>query len=802
MVFALALALALGIVVCKRRSIVSPTSPTFSFNQSLQGATDCLLLAELSAFESNPSQTKHTYCTKEVRDKLLTLFYVVSRRPSQSRAMADEGTGAGEAQPSQASAAGQHNTSSSKKSEYTPSPKKWLVRFTILATVCLVIMLVYGVVVNVAARKSPFDEFCWAGGVTSTSAAFRSRAPPGTTRRFVVADTSALDAGIVLSQTLEFPSGVDVAVHSVNVTGLTPNTKYYYGQLGDDNTILSSGQFSTPTAEGTPFNFTIVTAGCILSGSSGAFSEIANQDPPFMMLHAGDLHYEDPGAASVDQRVDDISLAWANEDQRQVFQSAAIGYMWDDHDYCGNNRNSDCDGRESARKAYQKAVPHYPLAGASSDINAGAGELLDVAPYQAFTIGTVRFILSDLRSEAVLSTSTSRGSIYSDEQKDWLFDELSNASAYDFVVWLSSRPWTGNESRGEDTWQGFAADREELSDHIAATIGAGKRNLFVVSSDAHMVAYDDGRNTDFSSNSNAAGGGAGFPLLQSGPLYNIGSTKGGAMSEGCFTTLFEMNSQYSTLEFLFNGSSPCIKVRSYRTHEQGPSDLLISQDLCGDLFYNDSMPEKTSSCDAPLLHTGTLVLLIVAVVVGFIAFIVLAAIGCSVACCELAELTAVATVFGGVVLLIGVVIPAGLGLTANGYFYFHLSPTFGAMLAIAVAYTVCTALHIWEVKSQKAVVKDTTELEMVTREPAASKLEEPEPTAGTSTDNEASGAGTKAGSEANAEADPEAGEGTVETRPTEPSEATDQNGAGDCDEPKPEPGSAGGVIGTAEQTTA
>lgn len=44
--------------------------------------------------------------------------------------------------------------------------------------------------------------------------------------------------------------------------------------------------------------------------------------------------------------------------------------------------------------------------------------------------------------------------------------------------------------------------------------------------DAHMLAIDDGTNTDYSTGNDANSTGAGFPILQSAPLANYGSVKG------------------------------------------------------------------------------------------------------------------------------------------------------------------------------------------------------------------------------------------------------------------------------------
>ncbi|KAL3780884.1 hypothetical protein ACHAW5_001351 [Stephanodiscus triporus] len=188
--------------------------------------------------------------------------------------------------------------------------------------------------------------------------------------------------------------------------------------------------------------------------------------------------------------------------------------MWDDHDWLGDNQDSKDKGAAAvAKQSYTLGIPHYAL----------GSSLLDEthsAKYQAFTIGTVRFIMTDLRSESVRSTELYSGKMYSQQQKEWFFNKLSQAAEFDYVVWVSTRPWTDSVEVGLDSWGGFVSDCDELSSHIAATIETGPRNLLVLSGDNHMVAFNDGSNTDFSGQDDFPGG---FPLLHSGPTSNYGS---------------------------------------------------------------------------------------------------------------------------------------------------------------------------------------------------------------------------------------------------------------------------------------
>ena len=83
------------------------------------------------------------------------------------------------------------------------------------------------------------------------------------------------------------------------------------------------------------------------------------------------------------------------------------------------------------------------------------------SPFHACTIvGTERFIVWDVRSE---STNTS---MFSDIQWEWSLVELEAADSYDFVVWVTSRPWIGPAVIGDDAWRGQPDDHALVSEWI------------------------------------------------------------------------------------------------------------------------------------------------------------------------------------------------------------------------------------------------------------------------------------------------------------------------------------------------
>src|SRR5690606_17415587 len=146
---------------------------------------------------------------------------------------------------------------------------------------------------------------------------------------------------------------------------------------------------------------------------------------------------------------------------------------------------------------YQEYVPHYPLA-------AGSG---NVPIYQAFTIGRVRFILCDLRSEKTPRSEPDdpAKTMMGSAQKAWFKSQLLAArDQYPLMIWISTVPWIGQADDGEDFWAGYTTERQELAEFIEHY---NINNLLMLCGDAHMVALDDGSNTNY------AGSGPGFPLM-------------------------------------------------------------------------------------------------------------------------------------------------------------------------------------------------------------------------------------------------------------------------------------------------
>ena len=309
------------------------------------------------------------------------------------------------------------------------------------------------------------------------------------------------------------------------VSGLDPGTAYTYRVVvdGQPDGGRGHGAFETPVAG--PMSFTVTVGACARTGSNGAVFDAIRSEDPVLHLVTGDLHYEDIESSAPGPYLDAYGRALATPAQAALARSVPMAYVWDDHDYGINDSDASSPGRSAAeREAYRRAVPDSGVENGDRPIN------------QAFSIGRVRFVLTDLRSEKTQET------MLGEEQLDWLLDELATASTtHAVVVWVSSVPWIGTASPGADAWYGVPNERTRISNAIAE---AGIANLVMIAGDAHMVAIDDGSNSDYSTS-----GGAGFPVLHAGALDRPGSMKGGPYSEGAFPG----SGQYGRIDVEDNG---------------------------------------------------------------------------------------------------------------------------------------------------------------------------------------------------------------------------------------------------------
>jgi phosphodiesterase/alkaline phosphatase D-like protein len=360
-----------------------------------------------------------------------------------------------------------------------------------------------------AAADMGVVEWMWVGGVTPTGAAVRLRTAAETDMvRLLVSESADLSSPMTVAQAR--PDGDRVA--DLHVSGLRPDTRYFYAAEVDGE-VDSDRVQSFRTFPHGPASFSFVLGSCQIGGSNGRVFDAMRSNDPLFVLAMGDWTYGniDQNDASLYQAQYDLNLTAPA--QAALYAQAPVAYVWDDHDYDGNDGDRTSDSRPAAMQVYRQMTPHYPLVSGPQ-----------AAIYQAFTVGRVRFVMTDTRAarDPADDPSGEFRSALGAQQRAWLLGEIARADRYGLVVWVNPDPWVAAASPGSDTWAGFAEERQVIADAIAEH---GVDNLLMVSGDAHMLAFDDGTNTDYSASQDA-----GFPLFHVAAVDRRPNAKGGPYS--------------------------------------------------------------------------------------------------------------------------------------------------------------------------------------------------------------------------------------------------------------------------------
>ena len=385
-----------------------------------------------------------------------------------------------------------------------------------------------------SAEALPVDrvEWVWTGGLGAGEVTVVAGLAAGATSAHV--DLVPLDGGPTVRS--DEVSAADTSIVRMSVDGLEPDTRYRFqvvvGGVADD--ARGTGAIRTP-GDG-PMSFRVAVAACARVGSNGAVFDAIAETDPLLYLQLGDVHYSNLESTDAADFRAAYERMLTEPGQAALYRDVPIAYVWDDHDYGPNDAGAESPTRTAARAAYRQVVPSYELA-------AGTG---DAPIHQAFTVGRVRFVLTDNRSERTPA------SMLGDRQERWLLDELIGASRdHAVVVWGNPSPWVGPADPTSDTWAAWADDRRRIADALAA---AGVDNLVMLSGDAHMVALDDGTNTDYTSD-----GSGGFPLLHGAALDRPGSVKGGPYSGGAFPG----GGQFATMDVHDEGGPVSVTLRGW-----------------------------------------------------------------------------------------------------------------------------------------------------------------------------------------------------------------------------------------------
>jgi alkaline phosphatase D len=354
-------------------------------------------------------------------------------------------------------------------------------------------------------------EWVWSGAVTESSVVVKAKV-----------DSRAGDPRLMLGEIEIPPHEISASgVATFRLEGLSPGTRYDYRVTAGaaEETDALGGRFQTFSRG--PLSFRFAFGSCARTGSNHRIFETIASLEPLFTLHMGDFHYENIAENDPSRFRRAFDEVLGSERQSLLYRSAPIAYIWDDHDYGPNDADETNAAKPAALATYDEYVPHYPLE---------RDERLPRDLRQAFTVGRVRFLLTDVRSHRTPDDAPDGPdkTMLGASQREWLLREIeAGRGRYPLVVWVNPVPWIAERGSGHG-WGRYDWERRYIADRLYESRMMGR--LLMLSGDGHMVAIDDGTHSNFGTNGGA--GEKGFPVMHAAPFDRYARPKGGPYSHG------------------------------------------------------------------------------------------------------------------------------------------------------------------------------------------------------------------------------------------------------------------------------
>ena len=283
--------------------------------------------------------------------------------------------------------------------------------------------------------KSGIERGPLSGAITPTTAMIKAKlSRAGSSARLLYGTDAKLKS---VSRTTRVTAHAEGArVVAFPLTNLKPDTQYYYVLEVDGKTDAEkAGRFRTFPKANEPASFRFAFASCARTGSTNAVFDVIRESGPLFYMNTGDFHYRNITNNSVKKFRRSYDLVLKSAPQARLYQNVPLNYVWDDHDFGGDNASRLRDTLVAAHEAYEEYVPHYPLPG-------GEGGPI----YHSFAVGRAKFIVTDLRSQrdAPETPDGPEKTMMGLEQKAWFKRELlASKDKYPLIFWISSVPWIG-----------------------------------------------------------------------------------------------------------------------------------------------------------------------------------------------------------------------------------------------------------------------------------------------------------------------------------------------------------------------
>lgn len=414
------------------------------------------------------------------------------------------------------------------------------------------------------------------GGVSETSATFLVQPVKKSKVKFEISENEEFEDSFFTTETESDESKFNFT--KIEKTELKPETKYYYRAVLDDVSTDRVHSFRTfPSEKNVNFSFGFGSCQQGYNAGEPALFPVIAKDSLRFFMQIGDWTYPDFGnpGKGYNKSMELLALTYKNRyDYSYPFNSEVlsrmpVSYLYDDHDYAGNDADGTNEYKSNSVNAYSMFFPHYKLENPGNGI------------WQKFRFGDVEFFMLDLRTQrsANANSINSQGvfdppaghsilsgfDIDGENQKSWLENSLKSSDAKWKVIispvifnprymdalndqkiaQLSPKLQKGIV----DKWAGFPEDIEFLKSLINDN---SIDNVIMVSGDSHSSYIDDGENSFIpeisSSNLDTKNSKIGFLIQLAGyNIWNQGSYNDDSHAYGRISFFFG-EEEYAMLE--------------------------------------------------------------------------------------------------------------------------------------------------------------------------------------------------------------------------------------------------------------
>jgi alkaline phosphatase D len=358
-----------------------------------------------------------------------------------------------------------------------------------------------------------------AGAVTETSAVLLVKPGKASTVRFQLSEDSSFTDPFYTSEVTADKNNFNYSKAEINT--LTPDTKYFYRAVIDGSITNRTHSFKTfPANKKQDFSFAFGSCQQGRSDPNPTIFPVIAKDSVRFFIHLGDWTYPDYSNLGRDfnrsmENLDEsyrMKYNYSYPFMSDVLSKMPVSYVYDDHEYGGNDADGTNQYKYNSIKAYDMFFPHYKMENPDNGI------------WQKFRYGDVEFFLLDLRSqrssnENVFDTSgaftppeghsmLNGFKIDGVDQKTWLEKSLKNSDAKWKVIVSSvifnpryydalnderiAKSFARIQKGIVDKWAGFPEDIKFLTDLIGNN---DIKNVIMLSGDSHSSYIDDGTNS-------------------------------------------------------------------------------------------------------------------------------------------------------------------------------------------------------------------------------------------------------------------------------------------------------------------